>query len=307
MRSDLIIDLSLPEIYTQHIEKSMVFNRTLFFICIVCSIFNGIVSHLFPVLYARKLKRILSYKAVLLSLGVHGILFCVPWLSRPLLIPEAALISENSAAAEPVVIEMTELPATPPTVLPKLAEPVLPAPEVSVLVAPPVAQPLPSESLLDVPPAEVSVQEQDSFPEPALPELEAEPEVVVPDVADPYSGLSSLTEDSPEYGSLVQLDDDFPHLVGAQSGCYGLENCHQLSGNFRQAAQALVAQMESQNYQLTEREDIDNTGHRVFDVIVPDEPDTTYYLNIFSPDVGRTVYVLTVDILTLNELQRLSS
>ncbi|MEL7227727.1 MAG: hypothetical protein AAGL17_23580, partial [Cyanobacteria bacterium J06576_12] len=198
-----------------------------------------------------------------MSLGVHGILFCVPWLSRPLLIPEAALISENSAAAEPVVIEMTELPATPPTVLPKLAEPVLPAPEVSVLVAPPVAQPLPSESLLAVPPAEASVQEQDSFPEPALPELEAEPEaepevepeVVVPDVADSLSGaLSSVKDDGPEYGSLVQLDDDFPHLAGAQSGCYGLENCHQLSGNFRQAAQALVAQMESQNYQLTERE-----------------------------------------------------
>ncbi len=116
----------------------------------------------------------------------------------------------------------------------------------------------------------------------------------------------SLEQDIPEHGMVVRLGDDFPDLAGAQSGCYGLENCRQINGNFRQIAQQLVSQMKSQGYELTEREDLDNTGHRVFEVIHPDDPSITHYLNVFSPDIGSAVYVLAVDILSLEELKQLN-
>ncbi|MEL6604936.1 MAG: hypothetical protein AAFP20_17115 [Cyanobacteria bacterium J06614_10] len=124
---------------------------------------------------------------------------------------------------------------------------------------------------------------------------------------DVFHSPSSPSEQGTENKMVVQLGDDFPHLAGAQAGCYGLESCHQLSGNFRQAAQQLVEQMESQGYRLTEREDIDGTGHRVFEVIMPDDPNTIAYLNVYSPDVGSTVYVLTADILSLEQLQQLNA
>ncbi|MEL7072309.1 MAG: hypothetical protein AAGN15_27235 [Cyanobacteria bacterium J06581_3] len=80
-----------------------------------------------------------------------------------------------------------------------------------------------------------------------------------------------------------------------------------MRGNFRRAAEQLIEQMESKGYQLAELDDIDVTGHRIFEVIVPDEPDTTYFLNVFSSDSGSTIYVMALDILSLAELQQLSS
>ena len=104
----------------------------------------------------------------------------------------------------------------------------------------------------------------------------------------------------------MPLSEEFPHLAGAQSGCYGLAGCHQLASNYRQAAQQLIDQMEAQGYQLNERDDIEDTGHRVFEVIAPNEPEKIYYLNVLSPDVGSTVYVVTTDILNLEQLQQLT-
>ena len=123
---------------------------------------------------------------------------------------------------------------------------------------------------------------------------------------DELSSSPASIETDPTQGMVMQLGKDFPDLAGAQSGCYGLAGCRQLSGNYRQAARQLIEQMKAMGYQLTERSDIDGAGHRVFEAIAPDKPNETYYLNIFSPDVGSTVYVMAADILSLEELKKLS-
>lgn len=159
----------------------------------------------------------------------------------------------------------------------------------------PVIQPQPLEQEVPATDLAASAPLQPLSPDPIDPQLSAEPE------------LNSSLDNEPEYGAVIALGEEFPHLAEAQSGCYGLEGCQQLSGNYRRAAQQLIEQMESQGYQLTERDDLDDTGHRVFEVIAPSEPEKTYYLNVFSPDAGSTVYVLAIDILSLTELQQLSS
>ena len=71
---------------------------------------------------------------------------------------------------------------------------------------------------------------------------------------------------------VMLLSEDFPDLAEAQSGCYGLSGCRELSGNYQAAAKQLLAQLEAQGYQLTEREDIDGAGHRVFEAIAHNQP-----------------------------------
>ncbi|MEO0706889.1 MAG: hypothetical protein AAF050_14640 [Cyanobacteria bacterium J06649_5] len=167
----------------------------------------------------------------------------------------------------------------------------IPAPQ----IIEPVIQPQPLEQAVPEMDLAASAPLQPLSSDPVDPQISAEPE------------LNSSLDNEPEYGAVIALGEEFPHLAEAQSGCYGLEGCQQLSGNYRRAAQQLIEQMESQGYQLTKRDDLDDTGHRVFEVIAPSEPEKTYYLNVFSPDAGSTVYVLAIDILSLTELQQLSS
>lgn len=108
-------------------------------------------------------------------------------------------------------------------------------------------------------------------------------------------------------GVLLTMSDDFPHLSGAQAGCFGLSNCHQSQGNYRQVVQQLTAQMREEGYQLTEQDDIDGTGHRVFEVVDADDPSQTYYLNVFSDGLDSAVYALTETILSLEELKNLNA
>lgn len=107
---------------------------------------------------------------------------------------------------------------------------------------------------------------------------------------------------------VVQPGENFPHLSGAQSGCYNLESCHRITGagSHRQAAEKLVEQMQQQNYQVRERDDMESQGYRVFAVVPPDEPDKTYYLNVFSDGLNSTVYAITLEIVSLADLQQLS-
>lgn len=168
----------------------------------------------------------------------------------------------------------------------------------------------PVEQLIEQP-VQPQADQQTASTEP-LPSLLSQLSQPAESTSTETDSLSTPTFNSPigadlEHDKVMLLGEEFPHLAGAQSGCYGLESCHQISGNYRRAAQQLIDQMAAQGYQLTERDDIDNTGHRVFEAITLNEPEKTYYLNVFSPDVGSTVYVLSVDILSLEELQQLSS
>ncbi len=239
------------------------------------------------------------------SLGLHSAVLKLPWPTKPLPSKGDELNRELLNAAQPSTISIASLPTPDPSSADSSGEPKnsssaistsLPAAPTSPQQPQPV-QPAPSVQPIqpDVPqtlaPAELA------SPPPSQPEIERLP----PDSTVPFP------ETSPEHDVVVHLGDDFPHLAGAQSGCYGLANCRQLSGNYRQAARLLLTQMTDQGYQLAERDDIDNTGHRVFEVITPHEPNVIYYLNVFSPDVGSTVYVMTVNVLSLEQLKQLSS
>ncbi|MEL6351448.1 MAG: hypothetical protein AAFR58_06765 [Cyanobacteria bacterium J06627_28] len=177
-------------------------------------------------------------------------------------------------------------------------------------------QPIPEEPW----PAQI---EQPIAPIPAaVPEIapEVTPENSTPSQTEPTNSTPSPTQPAnennpaptsalgsePEYGKVMPLSAEFPDLAGSEAGCFDLEGCREMRGNLHDIEQQLIAQLEANNYQLTKRDDIEDSGRRVFEVITPDEPGTLYYLNVFSSDIGKAVYVLTVDILSLVELQQLS-
>lgn len=207
--------------------------------------------------------------------------------------------NEPPAAVDESAQVLAALESQPPQPAPIQQQPTLPTnplPESQ----PPLQQT--QQSIQENDPSEEFIDSQDQ--EDPLTPSDTESTENLPD---DDSATKALLSDNVEYGAVVALDETFPHLAGAESGCYGLTGCQRLRGNFRTSAQQLVDQMEAKGYQLSERNDIENTGHRVFEVIVPDEPETTYFLNAFSPDIGITVYVMSIRILSLVELQQLTS
>lgn len=267
-----------------------------------------------------KLANRLFWGGLVFSLSLHGIVMMLPWSIRPSvsdsleLVPaEVESVDGISVSILPAVeqlqveqlqpVEKSQVPVS----LVSIAEPDVPLPPaepvwLELLSQPPVEDPVPAqpdvinESVEPAPlPSEELLIIEELQPLEEKPVLDnPKPEVVV--------------DESPEHDVVVRLASDFPHLAGAQSGCYGLENCHRLEhgGNYRQAARQLMAQMQAQGYQVSERDDIDEPGHRVFDVIPPEDAEVTYYLNVFSDGSQSAVYALTLNILSLRELQQLS-
>ena len=267
------------------------------------------------------------------SIVFHGAVFNLPW-PRPSL-SSASRLSDNDEhldADQPVAISAVSLSDLDPpleksekrTAGEVLARAPEDAPQPQDTAAPLSAQPIqvqpaqppvpqPVQILVQSPVEQSPVlptftQPPANFAESASPS--ESPSTQIPEEGIPEEGIPSSTasiDTDPTQGMVMRLGKGFPDLAGAQSGCYGLVGCRQLSGNYRQAARQLIAQMEARGYRLTERSDVDGAGHRVFEAIAPDQPDKTYYLNIFSPDVGSAVYVMAADILSLEELQKLSS
>ena len=221
---------------------------------------------------------------------------------------------ENKPPVEaiPVIARMPTVPSKEPAPqLPALVQPppspAQPVPE--PIPAPPPSEPMPVAEQPDQAPAPPPDQTQFTpkvqEPLPPNPETPEQPEI------EPEKVAKSELEPAPpsfEHGRLLTLGTDFPHLQSAQTGCYGLSSCHQLSdvGSYHRAAETLVAQMQQQGFQISEKEDIDFPGQRVFSVIMPDQPEETYYLNIFSDGIGSAVYVLSIEILTLSDLKSLN-
>jgi len=280
--------------------------------------------------------RFLFWKLCLLSFFLHGITFGIPWPqnlaqkedgilrssaddllepSEPLTISAVALPKAARPAEEATVPSQQESLALAKTELPTVSSPV-PSLSPEQLYSAQAAQPTPSAVSQPTQPEDPQQNLQQGAAPSSLPleehhqkPLEEMPSSSTSSSETPSSTSPELTNPlgaTPEYGKVMPLSQDFPDLADVQTGCYGVEGCRQLSGNFRRAAQQLKEQMEASGYQLTERNDIENTGHRVFEVIAPQEPDKTYYLNVFSPDIGSAVYVLSVEILSLEELQALS-
>jgi hypothetical protein len=98
---------------------------------------------------------------------------------------------------------------------------------------------------------------------------------------------------------------NFPQLANAQAGCFGLENCHQVDGgNFRQVGTNLVEQLRGQGYRVEPRDDLEETGVKVYEVT---QDETTQYLTVLSPELGVAIYVLAAEPVSVAELQAAES
>ena len=272
-----------------------------------------------PILKTKKRKR-LFWGILSISLILHGVFLILPWPHKSL----STSTTQLSDEANDTALEEVPLAAMPAVSLDELSQsstsreiasertvtqqqsPVTAPRTAPTAPPPPIQQPVQSaQPQIQPPPVQLPAQQQIS--EPAV-QPESQPaatheEAITPSHA---SDRVSLAVD-PMQSMVMLLGEDFPDLAGAKSGCYGLSGCRQLSGNYRQAATQLLAQLKAQGYTVKEIDDIDDPGHRVFEAIAPDKPNDIYYLNVYSPDAGSTVYVMAVEVLSLAELAALSS
>ncbi|MEB3355097.1 MAG: hypothetical protein VKK04_00005, partial [Synechococcales bacterium] len=95
---------------------------------------------------------------------------------------------------------------------------------------------------------------------------------------------------------------DFPHLARAGAGsCSGLGNCHQVDGeNFRQMGTRLVDQLTLQGYEVRSRDDLEDSGIKVYEVT---RDGVSQYLSLLQPELGTSVYVLAANPITTTDLQ----
>ncbi|MFK8184984.1 MAG: hypothetical protein AB8B99_16555 [Phormidesmis sp.] len=256
--------------------------------------------------YARLLEKKWFLGTILLSLGAHTLLLPLPLPPRTSSSSEA---NRSSNADDAPAIAVNAIPLKQ---LPKPASAESPPPLPAAPLANPPTNELPqaavavTEPINEPPPQPV---DNNPLPEPPISEpIEPTPSPETPTPTPTPQPSPDPTPPPTERGMVVALAEEFPHFAGAQAGCFSLTNCHRVSGqgNYRQAAKQLIGEMTAQGYQVEQRDDIDSQGHRVYEVIMPSEPDVTYYLNVFSDSADSMVYAMTLSIVTLAELQQLA-
>lgn len=229
--------------------------------------------------------------------------------------PSASLSSSATLETDAISIAQLPQPKTPP---PELA---LPSSTQLAAQRPQLPPPSPPEPIYQLAPAPVSApppQRVAPAVQPVAPTSSPAPTPAPSPTPTPTPTPSPQPSPSPspdptplppEQGMVVALGEDFPHLIGGQPNCFGLTNCHRVSGqgSYRRAASQLVEGMRANGYQVTMRDDIDEQGHRVYEVVMPSEPETTYYLNVFSDSADSMVYAMTLEIVSLAELQQLAA
>ncbi|MEL6814828.1 MAG: hypothetical protein AAFP03_08435 [Cyanobacteria bacterium J06598_3] len=218
-------------------------------------------------------------------------------LSHALPLAAVAPLREQEALSPQAIAPQSVEKALPAQPLPAQPSPLPVADSTHSLLSP--AEPEP-QALDDSQRGLLELGLVDPGPSEPAPSESSQPESSQPESSQPESS-------QPEPAMVVAVGDDFPHLAGAQGNCYNLASCYRLgdAGGYRQAAKALTEQMQAQGYAVSERDDIDSAGRRVFEVVMPGQPNDIYFLNVFSDEAGSAVYVMTMDILTLQELQQL--
>jgi hypothetical protein len=95
-------------------------------------------------------------------------------------------------------------------------------------------------------------------------------------------------------------------MDGAQPGCFNQVggDCRQVSGNFRQVSQALTDRLRQQGYEVKRRDDLEETGRQVYEVI---QDDTTRYLSILSADLAGTAYILADEPVTQADIEQVGT
>lgn len=227
--------------------------------------------------------------ALILSIGLHGLLLGLPLPERDPVVeePEAESLEPIAIRSAPPPVASPQPTISPtPQATPKAAPP--PKPQAIVR---PVPQAIPAPA-----PAPAIVPSPSPVPSPPPPEPET--------AALPPSPQPPI---SPSPQSLTPAPDafaDFPHFQNAQAGCFGLETCHQIEGevSFREVGRTMMAELEAKGYTVRLRDDLeDDTGRKVYEVSKNEE---TQYLSVLSAlELGRTVYVLAEKPMTIEELQ----
>jgi hypothetical protein len=245
---------------------------------------------------------------IVLSVVSHGLFLMMPWPESTA--PEMPAASEDAPADLAVMIlPQTELDVEPVTP-PPTTEEVPPVPEDAQ--APPATETLlqttviPAAESPPVPPVPDPVTLDEPAPPPAEPSPVDEPPTVdeapIDDGATPaYSDPTPVST-----GPLMAYNNAFPHLEGAASGCFGFQECRRVSGagSYRNVARSLIAGLEAQGYQVKLRDDLEDTGRNVYELSSP-ETSELKYLMVFSDADGSAVYVMSTEIMTLQDLQTL--
>lgn len=170
-----------------------------------------------------------------------------------------------------------------------------------ILSSPTTPSPLPSQPTQSQVAPVRSVSR--SATQPVLPALKPAP--VQSSAASPQP--STPADQAPPSANLQIPFANFPDLAGAQAGCFGSENCRQVSNGipFRNAAQTLEQQMVSQGYQVSERDDLSDTGQKIYQLKAQDG--AMRYLSVLSSAVGTTIYLLSPEPITLGDLQQVET
>ena len=210
-------------------------------------------------------------------------------------LPKQSPDEETAPSAPPAPIAAT--PQSPP-----LGERVIPPPQPEPLLQTDViARDVSSEPALP----EEPVTPDPAIDEPSLPTTSTEP--TEPQAA-PEPESEPEPAESPPAGPLVSYSDAFPHFEGAVGGCFGFNQCRRVSdaGSYRSVARSLISGLEAQGYRVDLRDDLEDTGRNVYE-LVPPNSDVVQYLLVFSDSDGSAVYVMSDTIMTLNDLQALQA
>jgi hypothetical protein len=114
----------------------------------------------------------------------------------------------------------------------------------------------------------------------------------------------------PNEGPLLSYGAQFPHFEGATSGCLGLGECRQVNGvgSYRDVADSLIAGLENQGYGVKLRDDLEDTARNVYELTLPGNEATRQFLLVFQgAEIGSAIYVMSPEIMTLDELRSLAA
>ncbi|MBE7386166.1 MAG: hypothetical protein F6J95_032850 [Leptolyngbya sp. SIO1E4] len=238
---------------------------------------------------------------LMLSLVSHGLILKipVPQLSQPETPSESPLPQPEDIAV--VILPEQEAPAA---AVPDLPETLPPSDVRPETVSPAAAIPAPEPAAI---PPEPSLPEETAAPT----EPEIDPSVPSDDAPVDDATTPSYSDPDPPapVGPLATYGDEFPHHANAVGGCFGLAECRRVSGegSYRNVARSLIADLEVNGYGVKLRDDLDDTGRWVYELTVPGSASSPQYLIVFSDIDGSAVYVMSDQVLTLNELQALNA
>jgi hypothetical protein len=187
--------------------------------------------------------------------------------------------------------------------------------------------PPPPASTTEAPPSPPSQRAASPAPAPLLPtDVIVEPVAPPPTAADlpPQPSDPPPVEDLPvangnqtpffapptHDGPLLSYGEQFPHFEGATSGCLGLGECRQVTGvgTYREVADSLIAGLENQGYGVDLRDELEDTGRNVYELTPPGDGAAKQFLLVFQgEELGSAIYVMSPEIMTLDELKSLAA